>query len=274
MRFIRALYCVDGNFQPLTGGAAAERDCPTTAAGSRRFAQQHPALFEATGFADHPYPQGAVPPNVVTPDEPDYADLASLPRLEHTLDRALAVYRSNRRLPIYNTEFGYQTNPPETIARAISPSLASLYINQAEYLGWRDPRLSSWDQYLLTDSPSGNFATGLEFANGKPKAIYYAFRMPLYLPLASASRNHPLDVWGCVRPAHYFMHAKKQQIVSIQFVPATGGSFRTIKKVPLTDPYGYFDVPVTFPSTGSVRTAWSYPSGEEIHSRIAQVTIR
>jgi hypothetical protein len=47
--------------------------------------------------------------------------------------------------------------------------------------------------------------------------------------------------------------------------------------VVLTDPYGYFDTRVTFPSSGRVRIAWSYPrsaGGGQIHSRTVQVTIR
>ncbi|HEY7294665.1 MAG TPA: hypothetical protein VH916_06470, partial [Dehalococcoidia bacterium] len=64
LRFIRALYCVGSNLKPLTGQAATVRGCPATAATSKRFAAENPALFHATGFADHPYPQGKIPPNV------------------------------------------------------------------------------------------------------------------------------------------------------------------------------------------------------------------
>jgi hypothetical protein len=276
LRFIRALYCVDQYFQPLHGQEAALRSCPTTPAGTSAFSRMHPALFQASGFADHPYPQGAVPPNLRTPFEPDYADLAAMSNLERTLDRAFAAYGSHRQLPIYNTEFGYQTNPPETIARAISPSLAAVYMNQAEYIGWRDPRLRSWDQYLLTDPPSGSFATGLEFSNGTRKAMYYAFRMPIYLPVNRAAHGHPLNVWGGVRPAHYYLESRehKPQIVTIQFRSASDRAYRTIKRLQLSDPYGYFDVPVSFPTSGWVRTEWTYPGGERIYSRTAQVAIR
>ena len=58
LRFIRALYCVDTSFTPLSGTAASERGCPPDGAGSRHFAAEHPGLFQASGFADHPYPQG------------------------------------------------------------------------------------------------------------------------------------------------------------------------------------------------------------------------
>jgi len=278
LRFIRALYCVDGSLHPLSGTAATERDCPSTSAGSAGFAHQHPALFDAGGFAFHPYPQGFAP-NVRTPDEPDYADLPQLGALEHTLDAAMAAYGSHTQLPIYDTEFGYQTNPPETaIARAVAPAQAAAWVNLAEWMSWRDPRVVSWDQYLLNDPPNGesNFDTGLNFHSGAHKALFDAFRMPVYLPSQSAKSGQALEVWGCVRPAHY-VHSHKPQVARIQWKPASGGSFKTVKRVTLTDPYGYFDTPVTFASSGLVRITWSYPrsqGGGQIQSRTVQVTIR
>ena len=125
LRFVRALYCVDGSFAPLRGQAARARGCPPDPAGSRGFRTHHPALFEAAGFAVHPYPEGGLPPNQVIPGEPDYADLASLPNVERTLDRALQAYGSEKRFPIYSTEFGYQTNPPSTLAGKTSPARRS-----------------------------------------------------------------------------------------------------------------------------------------------------
>ncbi len=278
LRFIRALYCVDGSFHPLSGTAATERSCPSTRAGSAAFVREHPGLFEAGGFAFHPYPQGFAP-NVRTPDEPDYADLPQLGPLEHTLDTAMAAYGSHTQLPLYDTEFGYQTNPPETaIARAVAPAQAAAWANLAEWMSWRDPRVVSWDQYLLADPPNGvsNFDTGLDFNNGAHKALFDAFRMPVYLPSETGKSGHPLEVWGCVRPVHY-VHSRKPQVANVQWKPASGGSFKTVKRVVLTDPYGYFDTRVTFPSSGLVRITWSYPRGAgggQIHSRTVQVTTR
>ena len=278
LRFIRALYCVDGSLHPLQGQAATERSCPSTSAGSMAFPSMHPALFHATGFGFHPYPQ-AYAPNVATPDGlgADYADLPQLQKLETTLDSAMSAYGSSTRFPLYDTEFGYQTNPPEaTIARAVAPAQAAAWANLAEYMSWRNSRVVSWDQYLLADPPPGesNFDTGIEFFGGKPKATYDAFRMPIWLPVATASSGHALEVWGCVRPAHYAMHGNKPQVADIQFAPTSGGPFKTVKQVTLTDPYGYFDTPVTFPSSGQVRISWSYPHGPEIDSRTVQITIR
>jgi hypothetical protein len=278
LRFIRALYCVDGSLRPLTGAAATARSCPSTSAGSAAFPRTHPGLFQASGFAFHPYPQGFAP-NVRTQGEPDYADLPQLSSLERTLDGAMVAYGSHTQLPLYDTEFGYQTNPPETIARAVSPARAAAWANLGEYMSWRDPRVMSWDQYLLTDPMgSSSFDTGLLFSNGKPKATYDAFRMPIYLPVLTGASGHALEVWGCVRPARSASkHSHKPQVADIQFQPASGGPFKTIKAVTLTDPYGYFDTLVGFPSSGAVRISWSYPhraGGQQVHSRTVEVTIR
>src|SRR5947209_6298193 len=172
LRFIRALYCVDQTLHRLQGAVALQRGCPPDQAGSQAFAREHPGLFHAAGFAFHPYPQQYAP-NVGTPDGlgADFADLPQLRKLEHTLDGALGAYGSRRRLALFDTEFGYQTNPPETIIRAINPKLAAAYSNQAEYMSWRDPRVASWDQYLLGDPLSGasSFDTGLQLFNGTRK---------------------------------------------------------------------------------------------------------
>ncbi len=276
LRFIRALYCVDNSLHPLQGTNATLRGCPATAAASKAFPSQHPGLFHASGFAVHPYPQGQVTPNTPTPNEPDYADLPKLPSLEATLDGAQGAYGSSTPLPIYDTEFGYQTNPPEKIARAITPGLAAYYMNWAEYISWSNPRVASWDQYLLTDPPPpSNFDTGIEFANGTAKdPMYDAFRMPLYLPHPSGKAGQPIEVWGGVRPAHYaIIEHKGPQVVSIQFKPSTGGGWKTIQSVTLTDPYGYFDAHAKFPSSGSVRLTWVYPGAGRVYSRVAPVMV-
>ena len=202
----------------------------------------------------------------------------SSPSLEATLDGAIAAYGLNIKFPLYDTEFGYQTNPPETIGRAINPTLAAYYMNWAEYITWGDPRVVSWDQYLLTDPPpsaKSNFDTGLEFANGTPKdPMYDAFRIPLYLPHARGKQGQSLEVWGCVRPAHFAMlKSKAPQVASIQFKPASGGAFKTVRRVTITDADGYFTASVKFPSSGSVRIGWSQPGGGLDYSRVTPVTI-
>jgi hypothetical protein len=269
LRFLRALYCLDGSFRPLQGAAATARGCPATAAGTKAFPAANPALFHASGFADHPYPQGHTPPTFVTPGEPGYADFATLPRLMSTLDRAQEAYGSATRFPIWSTEFGYKTDPP--LALQASPAQAAGLINWSEYLTWRNPRLRSYDQYELVDPPGNGpskFVTGLEFANGQPKPSYDAYRMPIWLPATSFGHGQSLEVWGCVRPAaNARRDTGRPQDVKLQFKRSGTGAFRTVATIALGASSCYFDVEHTFPATGVVRTAWAYPRGARIFSR-------
>jgi hypothetical protein len=278
LRFLRALYCVGSDYRPLIGAAATARGCPATASGSAQFAGAHPVLFHASGFAAHPYPQG-LPPDESTPGEPDFAELAAMPKLLRVLDTLQQAYGSHKRFPVFSTEFGYQTTPPDTEGGTVSPTLAAEYINWSEYITWSNPRLASYDQYLLLDPPPAGgaytgFATGLSTYNGQRKPTYDAFRMPLFLPVTRTATGHPLEVWGCVRPAHQAARTShRPQSVHIQFQRASGGAFSTVQTVKLTDPDGYFDVRATFPGRGSVRLTWTYPHGQTIHSRTVAVTV-
>jgi hypothetical protein len=274
LEFVRALYCVDSSFKPLTGAPARLRDCPATAAASAQFQAQNPGLFEASGFADHPYPQGLAP-NVPTPDEPDYADFAALPNLIGTLDRAIAVYGSHVQLPIYSTEYGYKTDPP--YAGGDPMASAAAYLNETEYLSWLDPRIRSYDQYLLDDPAAGSgsdFDTGLRFADGTPKPTLAAYRMPLWLPITSGSTGKSLEVWGCARPApNVQRQTGRPQRVQVQFESAPGAPFKTLRTVALTAAGGcYFDIDVNFPTSGVVRLAWD-GSGIVRYSRVQAITL-
>jgi hypothetical protein len=269
LRFVRALYCLASNLKPLRGAAAIERGCPATAAASASFAAQNPALFDASGFAVHPY-SDSVPPNDPSGSPPDSADFPSLGRLERTLDRAAAVYGRHDQLPIYSTEFGEKTG-----SKFLDPATGAIYMNETEYLSWINPRIRSYDQYTLVDPPAADshFDTGLEYANGQPKPMFYAYRMPLWLPKTTAAKSTALQVWGCVRPAPYEERLTHHpQTVSIQFAPDGTKTFRTIQRIALTDPRAYFDVRVKFAGSGDVRLAW-HGFGTEMFSRIQPITL-
>jgi hypothetical protein len=270
--FIRELYCLNSNYQRYLGGAAAVRGCPTTNAAYRRFKAQNPVLFRASGFSDHPYVLSkGLPPTEGDSKDPSYAEFNQLPKFAATLDRVQRVYGSGKRFPIWNTEYGYTTCPPNCHHGDVSPTTAATYINWAEYLSWRNPRIASTMQYLLYDpSPTvgtpeyGGFASGLYFFptihGGAAKATYYAYRMPLFLPSARARRGRPVQVWGDVRPAPFAVaDGDGAQYAQIQFA-RRGGAWKTEKTVRITDPHGYFDTWVAFPSSGSVRVVWNYPT--------------
>lgn len=266
LQFIRTLYCVDSAYRELRGAPAGARACPTTAAASRRFRAANPGLFHASGFGIHPYPQN-LPPTEESSKDPDYVAFSELPRLGRELDRLQGVYGSHTRFPIYNDEYGYITNPPNH-GRYVSPPTAAYYINWAEYLSWRNPRIKTTMQYLLRDPhPTGgnDFASGLEFVNGKPKPSYYSYRLPLYLPVTSAKRGNRLEVWGCARPAHFAtLDTGKLQHVQIQFRRGSAGAFQTISTIAIRNFRGYFDLRVRFPASGTVRLAYTYPASNSL----------
>jgi hypothetical protein len=276
--FLRALYCVDSRYRPYRGGGAAIRGCPTTAAGSRAFRSRNPALFQATGISDHPYMRW-YPPNREAEPDPDYSTLAEIGNLERAVDRLQSVYGSHARLGIWNTEFGYLTSPPKRDNQPdafghrypwVSQATAAYYINWAEYISWRNPRIQSFMQYLLDDPlPAtkatywGGYASGLVNYSGAPKPGYNAWRLPLYLPVTKTGAGRSLEVWGCARPAHYaLLDTSEPQPVQIQFKPRSGGPFQTMTTVLINNPRQscYFDVRVAFPSSGTVRLAWPYPT--------------
>jgi hypothetical protein len=271
LQFIRTLYCVDSRFRELRGRAASAVGCPTSASGSRRFRSANPGLFGASGFGIHPYPVGE-PPTKADSNDPDFVEFSELPRLASTLDRTQRTYGSRTRFAIYNTEYGYITNPPNRSGRYASPTTAAYYTNWAEYLSWRNPRIATTMQYLLDDpNPRvgvpefGGFASGLIFFGGGHKPGFSAYRLPLYLPVTTTRKSRSVEVWGAVRPDPYAaLDSGTPQQVQIQFQPGSRGAFVGLQTVTVTDPHGYFDLPVRFPSSGTVRLAWTYPSGDPL----------
>ena len=297
LTFLRALYCVDSNYHQLRGTAARIRGCPTTAAASRRFRAQNPALFAASGVTDHPYMRWYKPNDELNPDPTnhssttDYSSLGVIDNLTRALDRLQGVYGSRTRFPIYDTEFGYITSPPKhspdptSSVRVLylSPALAADYMNWAEYISWRNPRIRSFDQYLLWDplrptrgNDWGGFASGLMSWTGVQKATYYAWRLPLYLPITTARRGHALEVWGCIRPAAFgIMDTGQPQTAEIQFAPQSSGQYTTVQSVTIGPGQNcYFDVHITFPSSGEVRLAYTYPPGDQLLGNGAGVVSR
>lgn len=288
LQFVRTLYCLNGAYDELRGATAKAVGCPATAAASRSFRAQNPALFQASGFADHPYPMNE-PPGTETSTNPDIASFPRLPNLERALDRAQQVYGSDAHMPIYDTEYGYITRPPNS-GNYVSPATAAYYINWAEYLSWKQPRIASTMQYPLYDPPpnsvvpgNGGFTSGLLFADGQQKPTYAAYRLPLYLPVTSTGSGGALEVWGCVRPAYYasMLDAGEPQSAEIQFAPGSSGAFSTVQTVAISNPNNcYFDVRLRFATAGTIRLAYTYPpgwrglAGTTVYSRSVQVAVR
>jgi hypothetical protein len=270
--FLEALYCVNSSDQPLTGSAAAALACPS---GGQSFAQAHPALFDATGFAHHPY-AFFLAPNVAytAPQDAGFVPLVSLPHLETALDRIFGAYGQKRQIPIYLTEYGYETNPPNPF-RDVTLKQQAAYLDEAQYMASQDPRVRSMSQFLLRDSPPNTaapvgsvaywatFQTGIEFDNGVRKPAFAAYRLPIWIPGGSGAGGGRITVWGMIRPAAGSAHAV------LQWRGASGG-FRSLSTVAV-GVLKTFTASVSVPGPGVVRIAWTSPSGRVLYSRAATV---
>ena len=284
--FARDLYCVSSTYAPLTGTVAAAEGCPTSGSKSA-FAAQNPGLFKASGWADHPYADGQAP--TVKAGDPavaaNFADFARLPDLANTLDKSAAAWGTDTKLPIFSTEYGYFTKPPLFRVTAVAPVTAARYLNWSEYLSWKNPRIASYDQYLLQDPvpKDSQFDTGLESDTGQPKplggvgatygeTLFAAFRFPLFLPRTTAGSGKALSVWGCARPALTTSPSSRQVRIQLASSP---GHFRTVKTVTLRPAKDgcYFDTSVRFVRSGNVRLAYRDGS-TDIFSRPQAITIR
>jgi hypothetical protein len=275
--FIRTLYCVDKNNRALRGNTAKQEGCPTNTASRRKFRKQNPPLFNAGGVADHPYPNTGSPTNDGK-GVADWATFPDLPKFGALLDKMTKTYGSGKHFPIYNDEYGYITKPPSN-ARASgggfypSPAKASEYINQAEYLSYKNARIKSYMQYLLQDPPVSvgllaGFDSGLEFIGGAPKATYFAFNLPVWMPKTSFSKRSKVEVWGDARPASF----ETRQHVQIQEGPTVNGPFSTLNTVGVKK-NGYFDIKMKFPSSGFVRLTFTYDNDPRLPAGISGSTI-
>jgi hypothetical protein len=285
LEFVRELYCLDSHYRSYRRAAAKVRRCPATAKASRRFRRQNPALFNAGGFSIHPYPlgpDGGLSPTQTSYHNANYAGFTQIPNLIKALDHVQRAYQSFTQLPVWDTEYGYITNPPNRSEHYVSPATQAYYDNWAEYLSWKNPRILSTMQYLLYDpNPSvgtpecGGFASGLVYFQGAPitsgcgsytpgstKPAYDAYRLPIFMPSGGGSPGKPLTVWGCVRPAFYALFDTQQpQTALIQFQRGSVGPWLTVATVTYSslNQSCYFTRQVTLPASGSVRLAWDYP---------------
>ena len=101
----------------------------------------HCTPLKADGYAHHPYDFRHAP-NFQYPGA-DNATLGTLSNLTRGLDklsRAGSLRKTGGgKLPLYLTEFGYETSPPDRRV-GISLGRQARYLQQAAYLAWRMPR--------------------------------------------------------------------------------------------------------------------------------------
>lgn len=252
-RFIRQLYCLDDNLQFLRGTSAEVRGCPVSDQAAK-MAADHPALFKATGYAHHPY-ELLLPPTV-KPGAEDFTT-ANLDDLSDLLRRIYQRYGQKvpgggRDVPLYLTEYGQQTKPPDKTG--VSFATQAAYLNQVEWMTYRNPRVRTLSQFLLNDDGGDigvSFQSGLRTLAGKDKPALLAYQLPVYLPQRRVKRGSSLRVFGLVRPAAN----GKAVRVELQ-LRAKNGSYKRLRTLTASTARGYVDARFTPTSSGVLRLAW------------------
>ena len=193
LAFVRSLYCVNSQYRPLTGSAATRVGCPASPAG---FRSAHPALFHASGFADHPYPVN-LPPTRATANDPDFTEFSQLPQTREVARPYPACLRLGHPLSDLHHRIRVCDQPAEPQPPFRLPATAAVYINWAEYLSWRSPRIATTMQYLLTDpNPRvgvpefGGFATRIAVLRRQAEADARRLPPPNVLTLDERNRPH------------------------------------------------------------------------------------
>ena len=216
LEFLREMACVNRRFKPFRGKAARKRGC-----------RKYRAL-PGSGFAFHPYTLAGGPS--VRTSHRDEVTIGYMHRLVKTLNKLGRKNRlKKRRMKVWITEFGFQTNPPDPFQTPIRKVPG--FMGESEWLSYRNPRVASHSQYLLFDAEErASFQTGLRFAGGRAKpGVYNAYRLPFFVRRRGARK---IQVWGGIRAAG------KGRRVTIQSKRGKGkwrklGTARTAKR-------GYF----------------------------------
>jgi hypothetical protein len=265
--FIRDLYCVDRRLRRYSGRRAAARGCPTDRAGRARFVSDHPGLFQATGWAHHPYAL-EVPPQVRDRAR-DQVTLSTLGRLSRTLDGIFRRYGRRERLPFWLTEYGYQTNPPDNVI-GVSWKRQADYLGRAENISQRNRRVRALTQFLLIDdapktefprsSPKfwgSTFQSGLVTREGRRKDAFTSYQRSFDITPRLSRRGGRLRVFGQLRPA-----ANGTALTAtVEFRRRGSRSFKAVRTVTTRSPRNYLVAHVRARGSGFWRLAWRDPAG-------------
>jgi hypothetical protein len=205
-------------------------------------------------YAHHPYPGR---PQVETPWGPKCANcqtigMADLERLEREVESAFGAKR------IWLTEYGYQTNPPDTFL-GVSPEQQATYVASSALRAYRSSSVDMLVFFMVRDDdePAG-WQSGVFTSEGRTKPAYAAFRFPL---VQTARRGRNVELWGQVRPRSGSQPFRIRLEVDDD-ASWIGGTRRT-------DSRGFFSVTVPAP-TGSLVRIWSPRDGAYGHELLVR----
>ncbi len=244
--------CLDEHGRPFRGMMRKLQGC------------MRPRKLPIGGMAVHPYNNEAKGTVFTRSFTLDSLPMAYLPRLHRLMDHAAAKGRIPRGKGIFLTEFGFQSNPPDSV-RGLSLDRHAQAINEADRLFFADRRVKAVAQFELYDPPELRnqdvYNTGLRENGGVKKPAWQAYRMPVVVTKLSRDM---VEVWGQVRPAD----GRVRPVITA----ARPGEELVPIDTPLTNPSGYFRVRVRRRGASNLdyRTEWVDSEGHTMRSRVAR----
>jgi hypothetical protein len=181
------------------------------------------AKFDA--YAHHPYPSTPV-------ETPSSGGCKSCPSITLATIRKLLILvrRSFGPKPVWLTEYGYQTNPPDTFL-GVPPKKQATMLSLAAMRAWRLPRVTMLIQYLYRDELAlSRFQSGLVFVNDRWKPSLQGFRLPF---AQMGRRGLQATVWGQIRGSRPGRKTYRLEVLR-------KNAWRPVGRARLTNDHGVF----------------------------------
>jgi hypothetical protein len=162
---------------------------------ARLLAEQEPRV-EFDAWAQHPYP----PRPDVAPEDAVRWPRVGLENLER-FGESLDVWFERGETPIWVTEYGHETLPLEPLG--VAPDLQAQFAEEALALAAGNPRVRTFVWFILRDSPSTPWQSGVLAEDGSPKPSFATFaaaaealdfRNPILPPDADVARLPALEL--------------------------------------------------------------------------------
>ena len=256
--FLREMFCLNRRYRRFTGREAEARQCDEL--GRLGVLER----FTRLGFAHHPYTRRRAPTK--RERQRDMLNIGNVGELPRALDKIAA--RTGLlpvEMPVFFTEFGYQTLPPDPY-RGISLERQAQYINEGDFIAWRHPRIFSTAQFQLYDVPprvefprgteaywstyqSGLF-TALPGGRAKPAANAYKFQ------LVVRQRRGTARIWG---QARFAPNGATYPIFLQQRPPGSSEWIDAGEPVPVTHSQGFFQARRPGQRGATWRAVWREP---------------
>ncbi|HZR94390.1 MAG TPA: hypothetical protein VFA56_01765 [Gaiellaceae bacterium] len=219
----------------VAGGVTSPRKTPTGMAPLAYMRGMRAAHARLDAYAQNPYPVS----RVETPYAGRCSDcftLASLAVMRRDVTRMFGPK------PLWLTEYGYQTNPPDSLL-GVSYAQQATYLGEAALKVWRQAGVTMLIQFLVRDEPAvGAWQSGLFDVRGVPKPAYHAFALPLAQSGRSGAR---VTLWGQVRPGAGARAYRLER--------AVGSTWRTVGGTRRTSGTGTFTATIAAPRGARVR---------------------